>query len=174
MTPRVRWAIFLLGAWAAGSVAVTVVATQNFYTIDRLLADSPSQSFRELTGQLEASHARTFLRYLSSELNRLYFRRWNEAQLVLGVATFWILTGNPAAARARWGVLAMLVVVVAMTVWLAPAITTLGRTIDFVPRNPPPPELARFGVLHAAYSSLEIAKLLAGLGLAFILSRADR
>ena len=34
--------------------------------------------------------ARELLRYLSSELNRLYFQMWNVAQIVLGVAALWL------------------------------------------------------------------------------------
>ena len=30
--------LVLMGAWLAGSICTSVVATENFYTIDRLLA----------------------------------------------------------------------------------------------------------------------------------------
>jgi len=171
---RVRWATFLLGAWMAGSIAMATVATQNFATVDRLLTSSPSAPFREYVGQLQAPHGREVLRYLSSELNRLYFQRWNEAQLVLGLLCVGLLSGDHRVSRARLVVLGMLAIVVSMTVWLAPSITELGRVIDFMPRTPPPPEVARFGLFHAAYSSLEIVKLLMGMALAITLIRMDR
>ncbi len=171
---RVRWTTFLLGAWLAGSLAMATVATQNFSMVDRLLTSSPSAPFREFIGQVQAPHDREVLRYLSSELNRLYFQLWNEAQLVLGLLCFWLLSGDRRVSRARLVVVGMTAVVVVMTVWLAPAITDLGRVIDFVPRTPPPPELGRFGILHAAYSGLEIAKMIAGLALAVSLIRSDR
>ena len=44
-----RWALVLMGVWLAGSVCMSVVATENFYTIDRLLAGSPSAAL-EMAG----------------------------------------------------------------------------------------------------------------------------
>ena len=38
-----RWALVLLGAWTMGSICMSLVATQNFYTVDRLLV-SPSNA----------------------------------------------------------------------------------------------------------------------------------
>src|SRR6185503_4538755 len=69
-----EWALVVLGAWLMGSICTSVVATQNFYTIDRLLAASPNDHFRSAVGQLGQPQARDLLRYLSSELNRLYFQ----------------------------------------------------------------------------------------------------
>ena len=37
--------MFCLAIWMTGTVFVAVVATQNFFTIDRLLAGSPNESF---------------------------------------------------------------------------------------------------------------------------------
>ena len=34
----------------------------------------------------------------------------------------------------------------------------MGRSLDFVPRDPPPPAMATFGLLHAAYTVLELLK----------------
>ena len=53
--------------------------------------------------------------------------------------------------------------VVLMLVWLTPAIVSLGRSLDFVSRDPPPPGMQRFWVLHAAYTSLEMIKLVVGI-----------
>ena len=69
-----RLAMFALGVWLAGTILVSVVAAQNFYTIDRLLAESPNATFMSLVERIGRSEARDVLRYLSSELNRLYFR----------------------------------------------------------------------------------------------------
>ncbi|MEK7735069.1 MAG: hypothetical protein AAB329_06470, partial [Pseudomonadota bacterium] len=41
----------------------------------------------------------------------------------------------------------------------------IGRGLDFVSREPPPPDLGRFGALHAAYSVLDVLKLLLGIWL---------
>src|SRR4029077_15262329 len=89
-----RWALVLLGAWLMGSICMSIVATQNFYTVDRLRADQGHGAFAAMVQKLGQPAARELLRYLSSELNRLYFQMWNVAQLVLGVAMLWLLAGS--------------------------------------------------------------------------------
>lgn len=164
-----RWALVLLGAWLMGSICMSIVATENFYTVDRLLAGSPGNAtFSALTQKLGQPAGRDLLRYLSSELNRLYFQMWNVAQILIGIAVLSLTKGapkqDPAYARGtRWGVIAMLATVVLMLGYLAPAIVSLGRALDFVPRDPAPPGMSRFWVLHAAYTSLEMLKLCVGL-----------
>ena len=39
------WALVAMGAWLAGSICMSIVATENFYTVDRLLDSSPSAAF---------------------------------------------------------------------------------------------------------------------------------
>jgi hypothetical protein len=65
----------------------------------------------------------------------------------------------------------MLAIVVLMLVYLTPAIVSLGRELDFVPREPAPPGMSRFWVLHAAYTSLEMLKLAVGLIVAGLIAR---
>ena len=174
-----RWALVVMGAWLMGSICMSIVATQNFYTVDRLLSASSSPAFTTMVRTLGQPAARELLRYLSSELNRLYFQMWNVAQLVLGVLVLWLLVGSngkdPAAARPRFAataVVVMLAIVVLMLVYLTPAIVSLGRSLDFVPRDPAPPGMSRFWVLHAAYTSLEMIKLLVGAVAAFWIVRS--
>ena len=174
-----EWALVVLGAWLMGSICTSVVATQNFHTIDRLLAASPNDHFRSAIAQLGQPQARDLLRYLSSELNRLYFQLWNGAQLAFGAVVLWLIVrsrhGNPIdIGRAARAVAAMLVIVIAMAAWLTPAIVALGRSLDFVPREPPPAGMQRFWVLHAAYTSLEMFKLLIGAVAAWWLVRDRR
>jgi hypothetical protein len=171
MTPAKRqWALVLLGAWMAGTICVSVVATQNFYTIDRLLAARANPEFAAVVDRLGATESRDFLRYLSSELNRLYFQLWNVAQIVMGGAVLWLIAGS--AKQVRWGVLMMLAVVLLMLVYLTPSIVTLGRSLDFVPRDPAPPGMSRFWIFHAAYTSLEMLKLLVGAAVTVLLARS--
>jgi len=167
-----RVALVLMGAWLAGTVCTSVVATENFYTIDRLLAGSPNAAFATAVQRLGPPQARDLLRYLSSELNRLYFQLWNVAQIAIGAAALWLIGRDRALTRARWGVVAMVSSVVLMLVWLTPAIVSLGRSLDFVPRDPSPPGMQRFWVLHAAYTSLEMIKLVAGIVVTMWITRA--
>jgi hypothetical protein len=145
-----------------GSICTSIVATENFYTIDRLLASRANPAFASAVDRLGAPVGRDLLRYLSSELNRLYFQMWNVAQIVLGAVALWLVAG-----RARRGVTVMLGIVVLMVAYLTPAIVSLGRSLDFVPRDPAPPGMQRFWILHAAYTSLEMIKLLVGVLVAY-------
>ena len=169
-------AAFCLGVWVMGTVCVSIVAMQNFYTIDRLL-DGPSHAtFAAFIEDNGREDVRNVLRYLSSELNRLFFQLWNVAQLAIGAAVLWLLWNlrSPVAARLRWTVIGMLAVVVVLTVGITPQILEIGRSIDFVPRDPPPAAVATFGVLHAAYTLLELAKCGAAIMAALWLFRPGR
>lgn len=176
-TTRRQWALVILGAWIAGSICMSVVATENFYTIDRLLSLRANSTFAAAVDRLGAVEARDLLRYLSSELNRLYFQLWNGAQIVLGALALWLLSGSTArpvgrGKIAKRGIGAMLAIVVLMLVYLTPQIVTLGRSLDFVPRDPAPPGMSRFWILHAAYTSLEMIKLVLSVIVAAALAKS--
>jgi hypothetical protein len=89
-----RWSLVVIGVWVMGSICMSVVATENFYTVDRLLAAPGQPAFAGMVQTLGQPAARELLRYLSSELNRLYFQMWDGAQIVLGVAALWLLAGS--------------------------------------------------------------------------------
>lgn len=164
--------MFAMGAWLAGNLMVAVVAAENFYTVDRLLAESTNRAFASQVARLGQSEARDLLRYLSSELNRRYFQLWNVTQVAIGVLVLWLIAPRPAAARARWGVLGMVGLVALTIVWLTPEIIAVGRGLDFVPRNPPPPTLRQFWILHGAYTFVEGCKLVLGVIVAVWIGRA--
>jgi hypothetical protein len=171
-----QWALVVIGGWLAGTVCMSIVATENFYAIDRLLSDSQSAAFTSTVRRLGQPLARDFLRYLSSELNRLYFQMWNIAQIVLGITALWLVAGDDTNDKvslrpATREVIVMLCIVVVMLGYLTPAIVSLGRSLDFVPRDPAPPAMRRFWILHAAYTSLEMIKLLVGVFVAVKLVR---
>ncbi len=166
-------ALLLIGGWLLGIAAMAAVAMQNFYTIDRLLEAMPNATFAQGVQVLEIDRegaAREFLRYLSSELNRLFFMGWGIAETVIGVAVFGLLWGFPQK-RVRWAALAMLALTAVLTFVVTPPIVGVGRMLDFVPRDPPPPELATFGLLHAAYSIVDGVKLVLGMAMAFWIVR---
>ena len=41
------WAMFAMGAWLCGTLMTSVLATENFYTVDRLLTGSRGQRHQE-------------------------------------------------------------------------------------------------------------------------------
>ena len=172
MSRALPWAMFCLAVWMAGTVFVAIVATQNFFTIDRLIAGSPNESFhvalKTLDSVTTADHpvGRDLLRYLSSELNRLYFQYWNVAQLIAGLLTLRFVTRIRGAGRAKWCVVAMLGIALFVMAVLTPPIVSIGRSLDFVPRESPPLEVATrlrtFGLLHAMYTVSTLISLILG------------
>ena len=162
MRRRENWAMFCMAAWLAGTVFMVVVATQNFYTIDRLLEQSPNAVFNEAVAAMQHPSARDMLRYLSSELNRLYFQYWNLAQFPMGIVALWLVNALPKSKHAVWGIVSMLLVVMFLMVFVTPPILSIGRELDFVPRDPAPPQMRTFGLLHAAYTVLTLINLVLG------------
>lgn len=158
-------ALAILGAWLGATLLMWFVAAASFSTVDRVMRASNPQ-FVEATRQLGQDKPRGLLRFLASEINRTCFHAYGWAQVVLGVLLLLLLlrqTPRDAVGLVIAG--AMLVLVLVLTLMVTPKITALGRSIDFVPRNPPPPEMPRFRMLHAAFTGLDGVKLLAGLSL---------
>jgi len=167
-----RWALVFVGAWVMGTIAVATVAAENFYTIDRLLAARSNPAFAQLVDRLGAAEARELLRYLSSELNRLYFQIWDYTQLAIGVAVV-LLLRNTAPARARYGAAAMLAIAVVLHL-MTPMIVRVGRSLDFVPRDPQPQAMQLFWILHGGYTTLSLIQLVVGAAVTVAIVRAVR
>jgi hypothetical protein len=155
-----------MGVWLMGTVTMAIVATQNFYTIDRLLKAKPNATFAADVEKFGYDQARDLLRYLSSELNRLYFQGWDFTQLAIGILALWLVVRVPDGNKAKWGIVAMLGIVLFMTVLITPRIVSVGRALDFVPRVPPPEGLRTFGLLHATYTILDAVEVIVGVAVA--------
>jgi len=170
-----RFAALLLGAWLAGCVFMDMVATQNFRSVDHLLAAPPPQIAERIQAMGGHDLARAFLRYQASELNRSYFDNWERAQIVLGAVLFLVLLfRSPPNRLMLLLTLLMLGLVLVMHFYLTPEITRLGRTIDFVSPGTPSPDRTRFWTFHGAYSACELVKFGLGTVLAVLLARRRR
>ena len=155
------FASWLLGVWIAGSLFMIMVATQNFRSVDRLLAAPGGAGGR--IEQMGREGARTFLRYQVSEQNRWYFETWEKVQLALGaglVAVVW--TAAPGRRILGMVAFAMFALLLAERFYLTPEIVRLGRLIDFVPQAASTPERDIFWRFHGAYSGVELTKLALG------------
>lgn len=158
-------AIAVLGIWIGITLFMWFAAGRSFATVERVLL-SQNPQYVKITKTLSPTETRELLRNLASEINRTFFSAYGWAQVILGIALLILLlrqTPRDIPALAITG--AMLAIVLVLALVVTPQIITLGRSIDFVPRNPPPPEIGRFGMLHGAYTGLDGLKLLAGLGL---------
>lgn len=167
----------LLGAWLMGTLLLAGVASENFFIIDRLLNSSASSSFsshpafQKDVAQLPPGEARITLRYVSSEMNRLYFVVWGWIELVIAVLV--LALAMESVRRMKFTIVfsLMLLAVAVMVFYITPEITQVGRALDYVPRDPKPPELAHFGMLHGLYSVLDLLKLVLGFWMAAALVR---
>jgi len=158
-------ALAVLGALIGMTVAMWFAAAGSFRTVDRV-SETATAKLGEATQSAPGEQARLSFRYLVSEINRTYFRAYGWAQLVLGIGLFVLLlrrSPRDAASLALAG--GMLALAAALTLYLTPQIVAVGRQLDFVPRDPVPPGMARFRALHAAFTGLDGVKLLSGLAL---------
>jgi hypothetical protein len=168
------WAMFCLGLWLMGTVSVAIVASQNFWTVGRLLKAQANPEFAKDVETLGHGETHDLLYYYSSELNRLYFQYWNLAQLAIGILALWLIVKVPEGNRAKWAVVSMLGIVLFLTALVTPRMVSLGRALDFVPRDPMPPGLRTFGLLHAAYTVFDGIELILGILAVVWLGRAGK
>jgi len=152
-----NFACWLLGAWMAGSLFMIMVATQNFASVDRLLA-APAAAGPRIE-QMGRTEARTFLRYQVSEQNRFYFETWEKIQLAMGVVLLAALWTNLPDRRIFVIVAAaMFTLLLLERFYLTPEIVRIGRLIDFVPQAVSSPERDTFWKFHNNYSAAELLK----------------
>ncbi len=163
--------LLILGGWLVGTVLVGAMAAENFWIIDRLL-HLPSPSLQHDVAQLPQGEGRVMLRHLASELNRFWFETWGWIEMGLAVVLLAMAFRALPKPSVLLGLGIMLAIAVAMAFYLTPQIIAVGRPLDFVPREPAPPGLAEFGRLHAAYSILDLGKLLIGIWMAVAVVRS--
>ncbi|HUE04206.1 MAG TPA: hypothetical protein VMR62_31945 [Bryobacteraceae bacterium] len=160
-----RFACFLLGLWLGGGLFMDMVVTQNFRSVDRLLA-KPATAASQQLDKLAPGAGRVLLRYQVSEQNRWYFETWGIIETAIGaVLLLLLLFGSAEKNFSLLLVLLMLLIAIVQRFALTPEMVVLGRIIDWVPIDQPSPERSRFWMLHYAYVSLELLNWALGLAL---------
>jgi len=140
-----------------------MVATQNFRSVDRLLA-KPAPVAAQQFEKLGHADARVLLRHQVSEQNRWYFETWGLAEVSLGAALLLVLIfGSTERNLSLLLALLMLLIVIVQRFALTPQIVFLGRIIDWIPVDEPSSERARFWMLHNAFVGLELLNCALGL-----------
>jgi hypothetical protein len=153
-----RFAAFLSGCLILGSLFMIFVATQNFQTVDRVLASPPPEA-AQMFQTLGPGNSRLLLRYLAGEDNRLFFVAWELAEIVLGIALTAILLF---AIRSRLlaGLAGGMVIIAAFQHFrVTPEMISLGRLVDFG-AGAGSPAYNQFWRLHGLYGVLEVVKLI--------------
>lgn len=156
-------AIAILGVWMGWTLFMWYLAGRSFSTVDRVLGSSNPQ-FAEATRPLSPEQTRVVLRHLASEINRTIFRAYGWGQITLAallLLLLWRQSPRDTVALVLAG--SVFVVVVILALVITPQIISLGRSIDFLPRHPPPPGFRQFWMLHGAFTALDGVKLFAGL-----------
>jgi hypothetical protein len=157
--------VAILSAWLVATPFMWYAATQSFATVDRILRTADPQ-FVEATKGMARGQTRVVLRHVASEINRVYFRGYGLVQVVFGGVLLLLLWRETPRDPLGLGIACtMLGLVLILTLVLTPMIVSLGRSLDFVPRNPPPPHKPPVWALHGAFTGLDGVKFLAGLGL---------
>jgi hypothetical protein len=151
-----RLLLVVAGLWLGMLVASWYMATANFRAVDRVLGPEGRPELAARLGSVPADDRRVVLRHVVGEINRRMFVTWAVVQAALGafaLAAAWRLAGAP-----RLLASAALLLVVVQLVVLTPAIASVGRAIDFVPRPLPADVGRRFAVLHSAYAGADLVK----------------
>lgn len=153
-----RTAAFLVGCLILGSLFMIFVATQNFATVDRVLAAPQPQEAAQMFQTLGPDNARILLRYLAGEENRLFFTSWELTQIALGVllTALLLLTVKSRLLAGITG--AMLIIALFQHFRVTPEMTALGRLIDFGGGSGSA-AYSQFWRLHGLYGVLEVVKL---------------
>jgi hypothetical protein len=165
MTRTHALAIAIVGVWIGWTLFMWFLAGRSFATVDRVLNNENPQ-FTTATQSMTSDQSRVVLRHLASEINRTAFRAYGWGQIVLGTVLLVLVSRQAPRDKVALALAGgMLAVVLVLALIVTPQIVSIGRSIDFVPRNPPPPGFRRFWMLHGAFTLLDGTKLLAGLAL---------
>lgn len=154
---RHRIAAFLAGCLILGDLFMIFVATQNFATVDRVLAAPQSQPAAQMFQKLGPEDARLLLRYLAGEENRLFFTSWEWAQIALGLLLTALLLSVRSLLLAGLGG-TMLIIALFQRFRVTPEMIELGRLVDFG-GGAGSAAYSQFWRLHGLYGALEVAKL---------------
>ena len=138
-------------------------------------AEPEQPQFAEITKPLGEESTRMVLRHMAAEINRSVFWGYGALQIAMGAILFLLVWRQKPRSHLDVGVVAtMLALSIILTVVITPWIVSLGRSIDFLPRNPPPPVMPRFWALHGSFTGLDGVKMLAGIRAAPPLDLAGR
>ncbi|MEE3199179.1 MAG: hypothetical protein VX254_04035, partial [Planctomycetota bacterium] len=152
--------VLVLGIWLGASILLLWVVGSSFPGVEKAVQNNEKLAERAGFEPGDSAAKKISVPWVvTGELNRQYFAGWNIGQLVLAGAA--LLCAARCRQRATFLVLSIAaLVVLALSFWLAPAITEAGRSLDFVPRDPPPAQEASFMSLHRWYTGLEVAKVI--------------
>ena len=155
--------VFILGVWSGGTVFMWMIAINNFQIVEAIL-ETPTESFQRSASILPVETLRLLMRYQASEVNRLFFESWGIIQIGISATVARLIWKS---GSRLYFVIAIIPLAICLVLqfYIVPEVIRLGRIIDFIPRQSGLSEVTLFWRFHHVYTSLDIAKLLAVLGL---------
>ena len=141
------------------------VATENFQTVSRVLGSLDIRAVETAKKVSDPDALRQLLRYFAGEVNRYLFEQWEWTELMLGILLLLVLLFCHSYQRVVLSLCVLMIAVVAVQRFkLTPAITALGRDLEFSVSAS-----RRFAAFHEVYGYVEIGKLAMGLVMAILL-----
>lgn len=137
------------------------IAVQNFRS-PSLIMDSPMPPAGQMVKTLGPDQARLLLSHFAAEQTRHYFRLWQRAELVLGVALAGCLVSATQKRLFPLFLCATMLVMVLFQFGITPELIYRGREADFPPGNAALGAVARVWALQQVYAGVEAVKLFAG------------
>lgn len=164
--------LWALGAWFFVSIGMSIVATSNF----RILDPETMRDADRIYAKLEVGQERKLaLRYAASELNRHFFKRYDYVQGALALIALTAAFASRSVGKpSRIAIAACSLFVAACAFYFTPTMINQGRVIDFLPRDPKPPEVVEFYRLHTIHVIGEVAKMATLIAVAIARLRAAR
>lgn len=150
--------LWLLGASFAFTIASGFVATTNF----KVTAADQLRNADTVFAPIESGEPRRLaLRYVASELNRHMFQTYATTMMAITVAILFSMAIAGVKSRIAWVSLFLLLPSsIYFATYLTPMLTDMGRVIDFMPRDPKPPEVISFYQWHVVSLLMEFLRLL--------------
>ncbi|MDF1663422.1 MAG: hypothetical protein P1V97_16750 [Planctomycetota bacterium] len=147
--------IWLLGGWIFATAFMMWVAIGNFHVMKPGYLPKAAEVYKAIP---EADRALA-IKYGANELNRYFFSYYNGIQLGISILCCGLLAASRRPGKIVWGSLILcLGLCLTLEFYFLPIIVDLGREIEFMPRDPMPPEAKRFFMLHGINNLLEIFK----------------
>lgn len=155
-----------LGLWLGATLVIIPVIAYNFQGIQRSVKvnDKLARNLDVPANRIYDRDVRrsSILFVYAGELNRAQFYAWNRAQLVLAAACLLLALLRFPSRTVIFMLMGASLLVLALTFYMAPEVTSMGRELDLVPTETPGKEalFARFASFHRNYIVLEGAKTL--------------
>lgn len=149
--------LWLLGAGFVLSVTMGYVASANFRVVDPESLRNADEVFASFE---EGDPRRMALRYVASELNRHFFSVYTYLHTGLfGVAAVLYFLARLKSRIVFLGLGFGVGLSLLYLFYFTPVLTEIGREIDFMSRDPKPPQVERFYSIHGVNIVLEMIKL---------------